>query len=99
MEYIADESQLILHTPFKATYKEKPIVLFKTNKGIFAMEDRCSHEDFPLSESLSSDTEVSCQLHGSTFDLASGKPKSLPALFPVKTYQVTITEGKIFVSD
>ena len=64
---------------------------------LYAIEDRCSHDDGPLCEG-DWDQEscwVVCPRHGSQFDLATGVPRSLPATEPVPTYPVRIVDGKI----
>jgi len=64
---------------------------------MFAIEDRCSHDDGPLAEGefdLASCT-VECPRHGSVFDLRTGKPKSLPAYAPVDTFEVSVHDGEV----
>ncbi len=64
---------------------------------LFAIEDRCSHDDGPLAEGefdISSCT-VECPRHGSLFDLRTGKPKSLPAYVPVDTFEVSVHDGEV----
>jgi 3-phenylpropionate/trans-cinnamate dioxygenase ferredoxin subunit len=66
---------------------------------LFAIEDRCSHDDGPLAEG-GFDQEsctVECPRHGSIFDLRSGKPKSLPAYAPVDTFDVSVQDGEVKV--
>ena|SRR5579872_3757607 len=99
MKYIADVDDLELNMPFKAKYHELPIVIYKTTTGIYALHDQCSHERFPLSESAADNDSVECQLHGSTFALNTGKPYILPAVEPVKTFPVTVIEGKVYIDD
>jgi 3-phenylpropionate/trans-cinnamate dioxygenase ferredoxin subunit len=64
---------------------------------LYAIEDRCSHDDGPLAEGEfdSATCTVECPRHGSTFDLRSGRPKSLPAYAPVETYDVWVEDGEI----
>ena len=60
-----------------------------------AIEDRCSHDDGPLCEG-DWDTEtctVICPRHGSSFDLASGRPLTLPAYEPVDSFPVVVSDG------
>jgi 3-phenylpropionate/trans-cinnamate dioxygenase ferredoxin subunit len=40
---------------------------------------------------------LECPKHGSEFDLRTGVPRSLPALRPVPTYDVTVVDGDVFV--
>jgi 3-phenylpropionate/trans-cinnamate dioxygenase ferredoxin subunit len=67
---------------------------------LYAIEDRCSHDDGPLCEG-DWDQEtctVVCPRHGSAFELSSGRPLSLPAYQPVATYPVRIVDGIVRVS-
>ena len=65
--------------------------------GFHAIEDRCSHDDGPLAEGEFDPhaCTVECPRHGSLFDLASGRPKTLPAYLPVDTFPVRVDEGVI----
>ncbi len=69
------------------------MVLVKRDGEIYALEDRCSHEEFPLSNGELAAGEITCALHGARFDVATGTPRALPAVMPVKTYEVRI-EGE-----
>jgi 3-phenylpropionate/trans-cinnamate dioxygenase ferredoxin subunit len=75
----------------------EPIAVFNCDGELFAIEDRCSHDDGPLAEGEWSpaDCTVECPRHGSLFDLRTGKPKTLPAFQPVRTFPVGITDDNI----
>ena len=64
---------------------------------LYAIEDRCSHDDGPLCEGDWDEDRccVVCPRHGSQFELATGRPISLPATEPVATYPVRVVEGTI----
>jgi 3-phenylpropionate/trans-cinnamate dioxygenase ferredoxin subunit len=66
---------------------------------LYAIEDRCSHDDGPLCEGDWDEDlcRVICPRHGSAFDLESGRPLSLPAFQPVQTYPVRIEDGVVRV--
>ena len=70
---------------------------FWSTVEVFAIGDRCSHAEASLSEGEVFDHEVECPRHGSTFDLRTGKPQSLPATKPVPTYLVQIEDGNVYV--
>jgi 3-phenylpropionate/trans-cinnamate dioxygenase ferredoxin subunit len=63
----------------------------------YAIFDECSHEAIPLSEGDQEGTEIECWLHGSRFDLRTGKPTSLPATDPVAIYPVKVEDGDVLV--
>jgi 3-phenylpropionate/trans-cinnamate dioxygenase ferredoxin subunit len=73
------------------------IAVFLVDGSLFAIGDRCSHAEASLAEGEVYDTEVECPRHGSTFDLTTGEPKSLPATKPVPTYKVWVEEGTVFL--
>jgi 3-phenylpropionate/trans-cinnamate dioxygenase ferredoxin subunit len=70
------------------------IALVRIGDDFYAIGDRCSHEDFSLSEGevLPDEYEIECWKHGSTFSLTTGEPQSLPAVKPVPVYDV-VREG------
>jgi 3-phenylpropionate/trans-cinnamate dioxygenase ferredoxin subunit len=75
------------------------IGVFNCNGSLFAIEDRCSHDDGPLAEG-DWDPEacvVVCPRHGSRFDLETGIPMSLPAFEPVRTFPVSVRNGVVVV--
>jgi 3-phenylpropionate/trans-cinnamate dioxygenase ferredoxin component len=65
----------------------------------YALEDRCSHDDGPLCEGEWDEDlcRVICPRHGSAFELATGRPLSLPAYEPVATYPVRVEDGVVKV--
>ena len=68
------------------------IGVFNCSGALYAIEDRCSHDDGPLAEGEfdASACTVECPRHGSLFDLTTGRPKTLPAYQPVRTFPVAV---------
>ncbi len=75
----------------------RKIVLANRAGKIYALENRCSHEEFPLSDGELTGSQITCILHGARFDLETGAPKALPAVMPVKTYEARVEDGDIQV--
>ncbi len=71
------------------------IVVFNVAGTLYAIEDRCSHDDGPLADGPVDATActVECPRHGSLFDLRTGRPKTLPAYTPVEIFPVSIADG------
>ena len=76
---------------------DEPIAIFNVGGEYFAMSDNCTHEDTPLSEGFIDEDEcdVECPLHGSRFDLRTGKALTLPAIFPARVFEVTVEGDEI----
>jgi 3-phenylpropionate/trans-cinnamate dioxygenase ferredoxin subunit len=68
------------------------------DSNFYAIRDECSHAAVPLSEGEVEGCTLECWLHGSRFDLRTGKPTGLPATVPVPVYPVEIRDGFVFVS-
>jgi 3-phenylpropionate/trans-cinnamate dioxygenase ferredoxin subunit len=66
------------------------IAVVRTDEGVFAIQDRCSHADVSLADGEVDGCSIECWLHGSAFDLRNGFPLSLPAVEPVATYAVRV---------
>ena len=75
------------------------LALVRVRDDFYALGDRCSHEDYSLSEGevLEGQCEIECWKHGSTFDLRTGDPCSLPATKPVPVYSVRIDGDDVIV--
>lgn len=73
------------------------IALVRDGDTIYAIADECSHAAIPLSEGEVEGCEIECWLHGSRFDLRTGKPVNLPATEPVQTYPTTIEGEQVLV--
>ncbi len=73
------------------------IGVFNCDGTLFAIEDRCSHDDGPLAEGTLDPQActVECPRHGSLFDLKTGRPRTLPAYEPVDTFPVIIENEMI----
>jgi 3-phenylpropionate/trans-cinnamate dioxygenase ferredoxin subunit len=75
------------------------VALVRIGDTFYAVGDRCSHEDFSLAdgEVWAEECEIECAKHGSTFDLRTGRPCSLPATRPVPVYQVVVEGDDVSV--
>ena len=93
---VAGEEDLV--TTLSVTVEGHPVAVFRTEAGIFALDDICSHEYSRLSEGEIWAGEVYCQKHGSRFNLTTGAVTGLPATQPVKTWEVKIQDGGIWIA-
>lgn len=78
--------------------EDTPVALVRTGGEIHALHDVCSHAEVRLSEGDVYDHTLECWLHGSCFDVRTGKPTGPPATRPVPVYQVRIDGDDVYVS-
>jgi 3-phenylpropionate/trans-cinnamate dioxygenase ferredoxin component len=80
-----------------ATIGDQDVAVAKDGDEIFAVEDTCSHAAVALSEGEVEGCTVECWLHGSRFDLRTGKPTGLPATEPVATFPLEVRGTDVYV--
>ncbi|MBP0459385.1 non-heme iron oxygenase ferredoxin subunit [Streptomyces montanisoli] len=85
-------------TPKLVEVDSTPVSVVRTGGEVFAINDICSHANVSLSEGEVEDCQIECWLHGSSFDLRTGKPSGLPATRPVPVYPVQIQGDDVLVS-
>jgi 3-phenylpropionate/trans-cinnamate dioxygenase ferredoxin subunit len=88
---LADESALAVDLDGTA------VAVVRSGEGYHAIADECSHAAIPLSEGDVVDGTIECYLHGSLFDLRSGKPLGLPATQPVPVYRTKVEGNDLLV--
>ena len=75
------------------------ICLANSEGEVYAIADRCTHADFPMSNgSVHGGATIECAWHGARYNMTTGKPVRLPAIKPIRTYEVKIEDGDIFVA-
>lgn len=94
---VAKLSALTEAAPVKVEIDGVPVCLVRRGDSVKAVHDTCSHQQWSLSEGMVWDNGIECSLHGSTFDLDSGAPSSLPALKPIPTFAVEIDGDAVSV--
>jgi 3-phenylpropionate/trans-cinnamate dioxygenase ferredoxin subunit len=79
----------------------EPVSVCVYNLGgeLYAIEDRCSHDDGPLCEGDFDAEEgvVVCPRHGASFDVRTGDALTLPAFEPVAVFPVRVDDGVVKV--
>lgn len=78
---------------------DTPVAIFNVDGRFHALDDTCSHAEASLSEG-DLDPErcaIECPLHGSSFDLLTGEPLTLPAVEPVRVHAVEIEGDEVRV--
>jgi 3-phenylpropionate/trans-cinnamate dioxygenase ferredoxin subunit len=74
-----------------------PVAVVRSDGELYAIHDTCSHAEVSLSDGDVSGATIECWLHGSRFDLITGRPTGLPATTPVPVYPVKIDGGDVLV--
>ncbi|QGU33694.1 non-heme iron oxygenase ferredoxin subunit [Thermochromatium tepidum] len=75
----------------------RALVLAHVAGRYYAVEDQCSHEDYPLSFGCLDGDRIKCSLHGSRFSLETGAPLEEPADRPIRVFPVKVMDGWVWI--
>ena len=89
-------SELTADIPLRVELAELDVAVVRVGDEVFAIEDVCSHAEVPLTEGEVDGCTIECVLHGSRFDLRTGKPTGPPATQPVPVFATTVTDGEVY---
>jgi 3-phenylpropionate/trans-cinnamate dioxygenase ferredoxin component len=76
---------------------EVPIAVFNVDGELLAIDDTCTHQDASLADGWVEGCAVECPLHAACFDLRTGMPSGPPAKLPVRTHEVVVDDGVVYV--
>ena len=87
-----DEEDLI-----RWDHEGRTFAVYRTEKGYFATDGLCTHEEAHLEDGLVIGTVIECPLHQGTFDIVTGKALTAPAWEDLRTYPVKVEDGTIYI--
>lgn len=98
MAPVANLADLVPGSPIRVEVDGVPVCLVRLGDDeVRAIHDVCSHHEWSLAEGLVFDRTVECSLHGSSFDLDTGAPTTLPATRAVPTFAAEVVDGAVHV--
>ena len=74
------------------------VALANVDGQFYAVDDTCTHEEASLSEGGLSGEILVCPLHGSRFNVRTGRVLSLPAVRSIAVYPVRVEGDEVLVS-
>ncbi len=74
-----------------------PVLVVHTDGVVQAMQGICSHEYFELDKGFLTGDALTCALHLSRFDLATGEALDPPAEVPLAYYPTIVEGGRVLI--
>jgi nitrite reductase/ring-hydroxylating ferredoxin subunit len=74
-----------------------PVAVFHVDGEFRATDDTCTHAESSLAEGYIEDGTVECEFHFAKFCIKTGEALTRPAVTPLRTYPVAITDGRVLV--
>ena len=98
-ERVMSAAKLREGRPHGCTLRDgRGVCLIRVGAEVFAVEDQCSHADFPMSDGdMVDDYVIECPLHGAQFDVRSGAVLEAPADEPLRRYEVRVDGDDLWV--
>ncbi len=95
---IASVSEVEVGRPVAVQANGRKVAICRpTADEFYAIDDTCSHALASLSEGELMQYEIECPRHGAHFDIRTGEALTLPATKPVRTYNVVVDNGEIYI--
>lgn len=96
---VAALSDVPPNTLLQVDVGDEKVCLAHADDQIYAFADNCTHRDFPLSAGeIHEGKTVECTWHGARFDMKSGRATQLPAIKPIRTYEVRVEGDDILIA-
>ncbi|MBI4603054.1 MAG: non-heme iron oxygenase ferredoxin subunit [Planctomycetes bacterium] len=73
------------------------IAVCRVQGRLYAVEDRCTHDDGALGAGSLDGHSIECPRHGARFDVRDGRVLRMPAAFPVRVFTVAEKDGQVLV--
>ena len=100
-EFVCTEGELLPDEKKTVWHGDTPILVVNIDGDCYALEDRCTHEDFELSAGAfdARSATIECVLHGSRFDVRDGRALNAPAYAPVARFPTKVEDGAVWTRD
>ena len=94
---VAAEDAITEDEPASVKVGDDLIGVFRIDDAFYAIEDVCPHAFALLSQGFVEGEEVECPLHEALFHIPTGKCLREPADRDLKTFEVKVEDGAVYV--
>jgi 3-phenylpropionate/trans-cinnamate dioxygenase ferredoxin component len=95
---VCQDDDVAVKSALLVEIEDLPVAIVRDSYGeLHAIGDTCSHAEISLSEGDVEDGTIECWAHGSSFDLKTGEPLTLPAFEPVPVFALAVHGSDVYV--
>lgn len=92
------DSELSDNDSKSALVEGKRVLVCRAGGTLYAVENRCTHQEAELEGGRIRGCFISCPLHGVKFDLRDGVPMGQLTRVPLPTFEIRVVDGVIEVA-
>jgi len=74
------------------------LAVYHVEGGFYVTDDLCTHGPGSLAEGYLEGHVIECDFHGGCFDIRTGEVVAPPCMIPIKTYPVTVKDGRVLIT-
>jgi nitrite reductase/ring-hydroxylating ferredoxin subunit len=96
-EELCRVSDVTPEQPLRVEVNGEALAVFEVDGNYYVTQDGCTHGPGSLSEGYVDGKEIECPFHQGRFNILTGAPCSAPCTVPLKTWNVFVEGGRIFL--
>ena len=73
------------------------LAVYHVEDNFYVTDDTCTHGPGSLSEGYLDGCVIECDFHNGAFDIRTGEVVQPPCMVPIKTYPVTVRDGRVLI--
>jgi nitrite reductase/ring-hydroxylating ferredoxin subunit len=74
------------------------LAVFNLDGEFHVTDDTCTHGPGSLSEGFIEGDTVECDFHNGVFNIRTGAVVAPPCMIPLRTYEVFVEQGRVFIA-
>ena len=94
---LCNADDVAVGTALKVEKDGLTVAVFNVDGEFYVLDDQCTHGPGSLSEGYIAGDVVECNFHNGQFNIRTGEVVSPPCMVAVKTYPVTVIEGRVTI--
>jgi len=96
-EFACNSSDLEKEDVLGVVMNGMPIAVYRLESGIYATQNRCTHQRALLSRGFVFGEIIECPVHQGRFHIPTGRAMGAPVTESLQTFETKEEDGKVFV--
>ena len=94
---VANAADVAPEEPIKVQVGDEDIALYNVDGEYYATSNVCTHGFASMVDGFQEGDAIECPLHGGRFDIKSGRALCAPVTEDLRTFEVKVNDGRVYV--